>query len=801
MSCSACVARVEKAIKSVDGVTACSVNLLTGIAEVDGGEDEKIISAVVKEGYGGERYTNSGLIANEEKNKNGKIRLILSALFLVFLVYVSMGEMIGLFLPSFLSGDKNALYFAIFECLLAAVIIAINFKYYISGFKSLIKLKPNMDSLVAVGSSFSFLYGLYIVAMMIIATVNSNIGELSLLKGNLFFESSAMILVFVSLGKFIEGKSKKKTTKSLEKLLSLIPDKARVLIDGKEEVVLSSELKKGDIVLIKPGDKIPADCVIIGGETFIDQSLLTGESLPVYKGLNDKMAGGAINKSGSVTARVTDVGEDSALGKIIDYVSKAMSEKPPIARLADRLAGIFTPVVMALSTLTFILWIIFSKDFSLALNMGISVMVVSCPCAMGLATPVAVTVATGLGAEKGVLFKNGEAIETLSKVDTVIFDKTGTLTEGKPFVDYFEEFFPCKKEVYSVEKLSEHPFATSIAKNFEGEESLSVDKFKAVSGKGVYGVAGGREVYIGNESFVSPVCDIDSNVRKKAEELSLNGSSPLFISVGGKLSGLIALSDRIKKDSVSAVKTLLEMKKKVVMITGDNKVVAAAVAKKLNIDDFYAEVLPSEKADVIKKISKDSITAFVGDGINDAPALTVANVGISIGGGTDVAKNSSSVVLTGTSIKGVVTALTVSKKAVRIIKQNLFWAFFYNVLCIPLAGGALFTSLNLKLTPAISAAMMSLSSIFVVTNALRLKLSFKNKENDMKKKITLKVEKMMCEHCAARVKAALEEIDGVSAKVILKKKEVILKASGDVFDDIIREKIENAGYVLAEIIK
>ncbi len=736
MSCAACSASVERVTGRIDGVKFASVNLIakTLIVEAEDSEElrEKIISAIKKAGFSAEYIGNDIKKASKNKDstvkdddtKNQKIRLILSIIFLLALMYVSMGHMIGLPLPTFLHAEKNLIAFAFTQFLLTLPVIYLNRKFFKVGFKALINRSPNMDTLVAVGSSASLIYGIFAIYMVSygISTGNS---DLFLQYGkNLYFESSAMILTLVSVGKYLEEKSKNKTGAAIERLVKLAPQTALVLRDGKTAEVEISDLNIGEIIIVRPGAAIAADGVIIEGDSSIDESALTGESMPVYKQVGDRVMSATTNLNGSFKFRAEKVGADTTLSKIIELVRDAGATKVPIARLADKVSGIFVPIVILISVITFTLWLIFGRNFDFALNAGISVLVISCPCALGLATPVAVTVAIGRMAEKGILVKNAEALEILHEVKCVALDKTGTVTNAKPTVT--DIISDNKQELIliaaALEENSEHPLAKAI-RDYCIENKISplkAEKFSTVSGRGITAIINGEQCFGGNEKFLNENNIDTSNIKETLSKLASEGKTPMLFSKGNCLIGIIAVSDTIRDGAIEAISKIKDMSIDVVMLTGDNKLTAEAISKRAHISTVYSEVMPEDKQKIITQImSSGKKVAFIGDGINDSPALTKADVGIAIGSGTDIAIDSADIVLIKNSLEDAKDAICFSKQTIKNIKQNLFWAFFYNTLCIPIAAGIL-APLGITLTPMFAAAAMSLSSLFVVTNALRL---------------------------------------------------------------------------------
>lgn len=744
MTCSACSAHVEKAVGKLNGVSAVQVNLLTNSMTVEYDENilssQDIVDCVVNAGYGAapesadvdnNKSKNEGAVSERAKKRSEetramRIRLSVSLVFMVLLMYVAMGHMFGAPLPSFLTGTCNAVSYALLQLLLCLPIIYVNRAYYVNGFKRLFKLSPNMDTLIAVGSSASLIYGIVALFRM---SYGLGAGDYVLVERylhDLYFESAGMILALVTVGKYLESLSKKRTGDALDKLRNLVPQTAVVVKeDGTQVEVDSSSLAAGDIVAVKAGDVVPADGVVVDGHAFIDESAISGESVPVEKTEGAKVVGGTVNRSGYMTARVTTVGSESVLSKIIRLVEDAASGKAPIAKAADKIAGVFVPVVMSIALVTFIGWLAGGESFETALSCAISVLVISCPCALGLATPVALMVATGKGAECGVLVKSGEALEVLHSVKYVVLDKTGTVTAGTPEVSDITFGDPdLLGVVAAIESMSEHPLGEAVvayAKS-EGVKFAQVDEFRTLAGKGVVAVSDGKTYSVGNALLMEEAGVVENEYAEELRRVSEQGKTPLLVACDGEYKGLIATLDKVKPTSAEAVAALKKLGVKVVMLTGDNRRTANAIANSVGIDEVIAEVLPEDKEKTVAELMKTGKVAMVGDGINDAPALTRADVGIAIGSGSDIAVDSADVVLVKDDLLDVVTALRLSRKTVTNIKENLFWAFFYNSLGIPLAAGVLYhTSLALKLNPMIGAAAMSLSSLFVVLNALRLK--------------------------------------------------------------------------------
>ena len=837
MSCAACSAKVEKTVSKLVGMDKASVNLLTNSMQVE--YDEKklsskdIIKSVVDAGYG-------ALLAGDTKEKakeksikktnddaisSMKFRLKVSVIFLLILMYFSMGSMIGLPLPIGLSGEGNPVGFALTQLLLVLPVMYVNRKYYISGFKSLSHFSPNMDTLIAVGSIAAFIYGVIAIYIMGYALNNNDINIVMEYRKNLYFESVSMILTLITLGKFFETGSKARTTDAISKLIDLSPKRANVIRDGVEENILTEDVRVGDIVVIRPGESIPVDGIIIEGSTSVDESAITGESIPVQKYKGDKLIGATINKNGSVKIKASDVGEDTAISRIIALVEEASSSKAPIAKMADKVAGVFVPVVMGIALVTFIVWLVLGYDFSFALNRAIAVLVISCPCSLGLATPVAIMVGTGKGAENGILIKSADALETTHSIDTVVLDKTGTVTKGKPVVtdiigfDIDENEF--LKLAASVESASEHPLAEAIVeKAKEKNLAISLPKdFRAQSGRGIRADIDGKKIVAGNEQAIKETVGNDTGfdtVFDKGNELASQGKTPMYFMADNKLIGIIAVADTIKDDSKEAIEALKSRDIDVVLLTGDHKNTATAIAKQAGINKVIAEVLPTDKEEHVRKLMEAGHkVAMVGDGINDSPALARADVGIAIGAGTDVAIESADIVLMHSSLNDVATAIDLSKAVIRNIKQNLFWAFFYNSVGIPLAAGVFYLSLGWKLSPMFGAAAMGMSSVCVVSNALRLRgfkrVNIKNNksgndeivliENNEKKKeekimtTVINVNGMMCEHCKATVEKVTKAVEGVSNSIVnLDEKNVTIEYAEGTDLEKVKKAITDAGY-------
>ena len=835
MSCAACSAKVERVVGKLDGVENVSVNLLTNSMQVEYKEDKlssnDIIKNIADAGYGASLATatkqkkeeKSIKKTNDDAIASMKFRLKVSIVFLAILMYFSMGSMIGLPLPKFLSGEGNPVGFALTQLLLVLPVMYVNRKYYISGFKSLFHLSPNMDTLIAVGTVAAFTYGVIAIYVMGYALNNADMHTVTEYRMNLYFESVSMILTLITLGKFFETGSKARTTDAISKLIDLSPKRANVLRDGVEENILTEDVVVGDIVIVRPGESIPVDGMIIEGSTSVDESAITGESIPVQKEKGDKLIAATINKNGSVRIKATEVGEDTAISRIIALVEEASSSKAPIAKMADKVAGVFVPVVMGISLITFIVWLALGYDFSFALNCAIAVLVISCPCSLGLATPVAIMVGTGKGAENGILIKSADALETTHSIDTVVLDKTGTVTEGKPVVTDILTFDTDENEFLKlaagVESASEHPLAEAIVEKAKEKnlEIVSPTEFQAISGRGIVASVSGSKIIAGNEQAIKEQYGNSDNfteVFKKGNELAAQGKTPMYFGKDGKLLGIIAVADTIKKDSKEAIQALKNRNIDVVLLTGDHKNTAMAIAKEAGIKKVIAEVLPTDKEEHIRELIKAGHkVAMVGDGINDSPALARADVGIAIGAGTDIAIESADIVLMHSSLKDVATAIDLSKAVIRNIKQNLFWAFFYNSIGIPLAAGVFYLSLGWKLSPMFGAAAMGMSSVCVVSNALRLR-AFKpkkvnknsiendeielieNKRKEDKNMTTvINVNGMMCEHCKATVEKVTRGVEGVSNSLVnLDAKNVTIEHSADTDLEKVKKAITDAGY-------
>ncbi len=837
MSCSACSAHVEKSVLKLNGVKEVSVNLLAASMKVNYDESllssEDICKAVVHAGYGAslihpiqeslkkQSVTSSPkrALPNEEL-KYMKNRLIVSFIFLIPLMYISMGHMIGLPVPSIFIGEENALIFAFTQMLLTLPVMYVNRKFYVNGFKMLAKGAPNMDTLIAVGSSAAFIYGLFVIYQIGYGLGHGDLDRVHLYMHDLYFESAAMILTLITLGKFFETRSKGKTSEAIEKLINLTPKTAIRITENGEEEIPAESIQKDDVLLIRPGSSIPVDGNVVEGHSSVDESALTGESIPVEKTIGDMCLSASINGNGILKIRAVKVGEDSTLSQIIRLVEEASASKAPIAKLADKVSGVFVPVVMCIALAAFIIWFfIVGETFSFALSIGIAVLVISCPCALGLATPVAIMVGTGKGAGNGILIKSGDALETAHKVDTVVLDKTGTITMGKPEVTDIIVTNGMNQTDFlricaSLEQYSEHPLAGAIKSHAQKNNiiDLPVNNFKAYPGLGIAADIDDKHYIAGNLKFIQEqgisISDTyDHSWRALGEKLSEAGKTPLYFASDERIIGIIAAADTIKPNSPDAIKTLQHMKIKVVMLTGDNARTAKAVGKHLGIDQIISDVLPQDKEKVIRSLQENgNCVAMVGDGINDAPALVRADVGIAIGAGMDVAIESANIVLMKNELSDAATAIQLSKSVIRNIRENLFWAFFYNVLGIPLAAGLLYPFFELKLNPMIGAAAMSLSSVCVVSNALRLKLfkpkhikSIENESEEINMKKTMIIEGMMCPHCSGRVHQVLNALEGVTAEVDLENKCAKITLSADVSDELLVQTVTDAGYQVIEL--
>jgi len=814
MTCSACSSHVQNSVSKLDGVESANVNLLTKSMDVlcaDSLSEREIISSVKSAGYNAFLSNKKDLPKDETSNL--KTRFLVSLIFMIPLFYVSMGHMLGLPLPSFLSAGDKILYLALTELVLCVPILIINFRYFKVGFTRLFKLSPNMDSLIAIGSSSAVLYSLYVTYKLLAATINHDLTTLLTLHMSLYYESAAMILTLITLGKFLESRSTRKTTDAVSKLLDLAPKTAIVERDGVEIEIPAADIVKGDIIIVKPGRAIPADGVVVEGFAAVDESAITGESVPVDKSVGDKVIGACINTSGYIKIRAERVGDDTTLSEIIRLVEEASSSKAPIAKLADKVSLIFVPSVITIAIITFIAWLVSGAGFEPALTSAISVLVISCPCALGLATPTAIMVSTGKAAELGILIKSAEALEALHSIDTAVFDKTGTITHGKPSVtDVIPVGSITKQELikiaYSLEKMSEHPISRAVCDFAISEQStfFEAENFISTQGKGISATIEGKDYHAGNAAFIKEKGIFTDKAVSDAEKLSGDGKTVIYVADDENLLGIIAVSDTIKDTSKIAIAELQSMGIETIMLTGDNETTAQVVQKSTGIKKVIAEVLPTEKEAVISSLkASGKKVVMIGDGINDSPALASADVGIAIGAGSDIAIESADIVLIKNDLLDVVSALKLSKSTITNIKQNLFWAFFYNAIGIPFAAGLFIPLFNLRLDPMFAAAAMSISSVCVVSNALRLKrfkytpkTQKKSKENViMEKKIV--IEGMACHHCSGRVEKVLNEMDGVSATVNLEEKTAYVKVSSNVADSDIKKAIEDAGYTVVSI--
>lgn len=825
MSCAACSARVEKAVSKLDGVTSCSVSLLTNTMGVEGDvSSEEVIAAVESAGYGATLKGAERKSDNSEKADNLKDtetpallkRLIASLVFLIVLMYFSMGHMMwGFPLPEFMEGNHIAM--GLIQLLLTAAIMVINQKFFISGFKSLINRAPNMDTLVALGSSAAFIYSTYALFAMTNAQLAGDMNGVMTYMNEFYFESAAMILTLITVGKTLEARSKGKTTDALKSLIKLAPKTAVILVDGKETQVSIENVKKGDIFVVRPGESIPVDGIIIEGNSAVNESALTGESIPVDKSKGDVVSAATINQSGFIKCEASRVGEDTTLSQIIKMVSDASATKAPIAKAADKVSGVFVPVVIAIAIITAAVWLLVGEGVGFALARAISVLVISCPCALGLATPVAIMVGSGVGAKNGILFKTAESLEQSGKIKIVALDKTGTITKGEPkvtdIIAFESDDTELMKTALALECKSEHPLAKAVVAKAdeEGLSPVEVDEFKISSGSGLSGVLKGEAVYGGNLRYVSEFTKIPDTAIATAEELANEGKTPLYFVKRNKLLGIIAVADEIKEDSAEAVKELHNMGLYVVMLTGDNEKTANAVGKLAGVDEVIAGVLPDGKEKVVSKLRQKGRVAMVGDGINDAPALTSADVGIAIGAGTDVAIDAADVVLMKSRLSDVPAAIRLGRATLRNIHENLFWAFIYNAIGIPIAAGLFIPLFGWRLNPMFAAAAMSLSSFCVVTNALRLNLIKIRRNNiktetvktiekeNVKMEKTIKIEGMMCPHCEATVKKTLEELDGVKQAVASHEKgTAIVTLEKDVPFETLKKAVEDKGYTVIE---
>ena len=836
MSCAACSSRVEKAVSKVPGVTSCSVSLLTNSMGVEGtASEQEIIKAVADAGYGASKKGEGAAkvqpaqaLAGEDMLKDRetpvlKRRLIASVGFLIVLMYFSMGHMMwGWPVPGFMK--DNHVMMGLLQMLLTITVMVINQKFFISGFKGLIHRAPNMDTLVALGSGASFVYSTYALFAMTDAQMRGDMDAVMSYMHDFYFESAAMILALITVGKMLEARSKGKTTDALKGLMKLAP-KTAVVIRGEKEVQVSIEqVQKGDCFVVKPGENIPVDGEVIEGNSAVNESALTGESIPVDKAVGDKVSAATVNQSGYLKCRATRVGEDTTLSQIIQMVSDAAATKAPIAKIADRISGVFVPTVITIAVITIIVWLIAGQSIGFALSRGIAVLVISCPCALGLATPVAIMVGNGMGARNGIMFKTAVSLEETGKMQIVALDKTGTITSGEPKVT---DIIPAAgvtedtllKYAYALENKSEHPLARAILEKAK-EENAGIEEvtgFQALPGNGLTAILDGHTLYGGNHTFISSKVSVDGDIQKKAEKLAEAGKTPLFFGNEDRLLGVIAVADVIKEDSPQAIKELQNMGIHVVMLTGDNERTAKAIGQQAGVDEVIAGVLPEGKEQVIRKLKEKGKVAMVGDGINDAPALTRADMGIAIGAGTDVAIDAADVVLMKSRLSDVPAAIRMSRATLRNIHENLFWAFFYNIIGIPLAAGVWYPLFGWKLNPMFGAAAMSLSSFCVVSNALRLNLfkmydaskdkklkAKKEKKRSKKEDKTMKkimhIEGMMCGHCEAAVKKALEALPQVDEAVVSHEAGTAeLTLNAEIADDVLKKTVEDKDYTVTSV--
>ncbi len=836
MTCSACSAHVEKSVNKLAGISSVNVNLLQNSMTVEYEEteltDEEIIKAVEQGGYGAKVHgsqkadTSTENIARSEMDAMKK-RLIWSFVFLVPLFYISMGHMMGMPLPSILLGQENMMSFALTQLFLTLPILYLNRKYFSVGFKALWNRSPNMDTLIALGSTAAFCYSVIAIYAMGYYMGHGDMAAAHSYGMEFYFESSGMILTLITVGKYMETRSKGKTSEAITKLLDLAPKKATILKNGKEIEIAVEEVQKGDIIVVRPGQSIPVDGEIIEGFSAVDESALTGESIPVEKKVGDMVIGATVNKTGYFQFRAEKVGSDTTLSQIIQLVEEASASKAPIAKLADKVSGIFVPVVITIAVAVTAIWLLLGYSFSFALSIGIAVLVISCPCALGLATPTAIMVGTGKGAENGILIKSAESLEIAHEVDTIILDKTGTVTEGKPKVTdviLAEGIFENKllRNAFAVEQLSEHPLSEAIV-NYVKQKNVTApngENFEAIAGQGVKATVSGKEISAGNLKMMKQKGIAENDIFEKGEKLAEEGKTPLYFAEDNKLLGIIAVADVVKPTSKKAIAEFRKMGIDVIMLTGDNKRTAEAIAKQMNLTRVVAEVLPQDKEKEVRQIQQQGKkVAMIGDGINDAPALARADVGVAIGAGTDVAIESADIVLMKSDLLDGVAAIQLSRAVIRNIKQNLFWAFFYNVIGIPLAAGLFFTTLGWKLNPMFAAAAMSCSSVFVVTNALRLKLfqpdfrkgetiqnnntiveeQKKEYKEEIKMKKVLTIEGMMCGHCTGRVEQALNALEGVKAEVSLDDKTATVTAAEEVPEEILVKAVTDAGYTVVDV--
>ncbi len=831
MSCAACSARVEKAVNAVEGVTSCSVSLLTNSMGVDGNADEAaVIQAVVDAGYGaslkgkedGQKSKTAGLDEEVLKDRETPVlkkRLLYSIGFLIVLMYFSMGHMMwGWPVPKFF--EHNHIAMGLLQMILSAIVMIINQKFFINGFKGLLHKAPNMDTLVAMGSAASFVYSTYALFAMTDAQVHGNAEAVMSYMHEFYFESAAMILTLITVGKMLEARSKGKTTDALKSLMKLAPKTATIIKNGVETEVSIEQVRKGDIFVVRPGENIPVDGIVLEGHSAVNESALTGESIPVDKEVGDVVSAATLNQSGFIKCEASRVGEDTTLSQIIQMVSDAAATKAPIAKVADKVSGVFVPTVISIAVVTIIIWLLAGQTVGFALARGISVLVISCPCALGLATPVAIMVGNGMGAKNGIMFKTAVSLEETGKMQIVALDKTGTITSGEPKVtDMIPTGGITEEELlltaFALEQKSEHPLAKAILEHGKERnlETQEVTDFKALPGNGLMAVINGEEVVGGNAKFIQTKTVLSSDMRFKSEKLAEEGKTPLFFAKSGKLIGMIAVADVIKEDSPQAVKELQNMGIHVVMLTGDNEKTAKAIGKQAGVDEVIAGVLPDGKEQVIRRLQQKGKVAMVGDGINDAPALTRADMGIAIGAGTDIAIDAADVVLMKSKLSDVPAAIRLSRATLKNIHENLFWAFFYNIIGIPLAAGLWIPIFGWQLNPMFGAAAMSLSSFCVVTNALRLNLlnihdaskdkKVKEKMNEVEEKEmikTMKIEGMMCGHCSGRVKKVLEKLPEVEvAEVSHETGTAVVTLNAEVSNEVLTQVVEDQDYKVLSV--
>ena len=811
MTCSSCSAHVDRAVRKLNGVKDVNVNLLSNNMMVNYDEkqitNDDIIKAVIEAGYNAILSSEEKLKEkNEDKINSMKRRLVISICFLIPLMYIAMHHMLPT--PKFIEDIfSNPLVFAFTQVVLLIPIVWLNRNYFIVGFKRLFKLSPNMDSLIAIGSSSAIIYGIYAIYKIILGINTGNLQLVEMYSKDIYFESAGTILTLITLGKYLETKSKGKTSDAISKLVNLAPKIATIIKDGKEVQVRTEEIKVGDIVVIRPGSNIPVDGIIIEGSSAVDQSSITGESIPMEKKVGDNVVSGTINKTGFFKMEATKVGNDTTLSQIIKLVEEASNSKAPISKLADKVSFVFVPCVIAIAIISAIIWLLNGQGFEFALSTAISVLVISCPCALGLATPVAIMVGTGKGAENGILIKSAESLEMLHKIDTVVLDKTGTITQGKPVVT--DVVSNINEELLlsiagTLEKASEHPLAEAVIKEVENRNIIlkEANDFESISGRGIKAKVDNEEYIIGNIAYINESNIAKNEIVEKSEVLLKEGKTIIYVATKQEVIGAIAVADTIKNTSYKAIQELKNRAIDVYMITGDNALVAESIASKVGIKNVISEVLPQDKEKEVSKLQNNGKNvAFVGDGINDSPALVKSDIGIAIGSGTDIAIESADIVLIKNDLLDVVRAICLGKSVINNIKMNLFWAFFYNCIGIPIAAGVLYNSLGLKLNPMLGALAMSMSSVCVVTNALRLrkfKVEFEEEEKMNKKEII--IEGMHCNHCKMAVEKVLNAIDGIDAtQVILEDKKAIIELSKDISNEVIRKAIEEEGFEVKEI--